>query len=137
MTTPADQPRVRYRAAVNGCFQRALDEPDGDIESSNIKEFYSKDNNYEEWFGGYEDEPTYEKWYNEYVDHKNPEKIYLNEYEEKGSGTPGVHHASYHSYRSNFVEQTDVWFLDDFYADPADIKARILKKEFDAQLLDV
>ena len=123
---------------------------DGDIESSNIKEFYSKDNNYEEWFGGYEDEPTYEewfreyanhqtyeKWYSEYVDHKNPEKIYLNEYEEKRSGTPGVHHASYHSYRSNFVEQTDVWFLDDFYADPADIKAKILKKEFDAQLLDV
>ena len=130
------------------------DEPDGDIESSNIKEFYSKDNNYEEWFGGYEDEPTYEqwfreyanhqtyeKWYSEYVEHQNREKIYLNEYEEKGSGTPGVHHASYHAYRSNFVDPTadpdSVWFLDDFYADPADIEDKILNKEFDAQLLDV
>lgn len=130
------------------------DEPDGDIESSNIKEFYNKDKTYKEWFGGYEDEPTYEewfreyanhqtyeKWYSEYVEHQNPEKIYLNEYEEKGSGTPGVHHASYHAYRSNFVDPTadpdSVWFLDDFYADPAAIKTKILNKELDAQLLEV
>ena len=134
------------------------DEPGGELESAGIKEFYNKDITYDEWFSEYADPPTYEdwfreyvnhqtyeKWFSEYAEHQNPDKIFDKDYEEKGSGLPrtdpGSYHASYHSYRSNFVDPTadptSVWFLDDFYADPAAIKTKILNKEFDAQLLDV
>ena len=134
------------------------DEPGGELESAGIKEFYNKDITYDEWFSEYADPPTYEdwfreyvnhqtyeKWFSEYAEHQNPDKIFDKDYEEKGSGLPrtdpGSYHASYHSYRSNFVDPTvdpdSVWFLDDFYADPAAIKTKILNKELDAQLLEV
>lgn len=134
------------------------DAPEDDLESSAIKEFYNKDETYDEWFGEYEDDPTYEewfreyadhqtyeKWFSEYAEHQDPDKIFDTDYIEKGSGLPGTdpesYHASYHDYRSNFADPaadpTSVWFLDDFYEDPAAIKTKILNKEFDAQLLDV
>ena len=134
------------------------DKPDGNVESSEIKDFYNKDKTYDEWFGEWfeenEDPPTYEdwfrayashqlyeKWFNEYALHQNTDKYFSSDYEENGSGTSGVHHAPYHNYRSNFTDPTadpeSVWFLDDFYEDPAAIRSMILGKEFDAQLLDV
>ena len=133
------------------------DKPDDIIfQSASIKEFYNKDKTYDEWFGEYDDPPTYEEWFREYADHQlydkwyreyalhDPEitdKLFDTEYVEKGSGESGVHYAPYHAYRSNFTDPSadpdSVWFLDDFYAEPAVIKTKILNKEFDAQLLEI
>lgn len=79
---------------------------------------------------------TYDQWFNEYALHNNTTKIFPTEYVEKGSGD-GTRHVSYHDIRSNFTDQPDVWFLDDFYKNPAATKAKILNKEFDQQLLNV
>ena len=84
---------------------------------------------------------TYEDWFNENALHKNTTKKFITDYKEKGSGlpanAPGYHHASYRGDVSNFTDQPDIWFLDDFYKDPAAIKTKILNKEFDEQLLNV
>ena len=149
------------KTGPGSCIDTAFDyrdRPGGDLESSDLKEFYNKDVTYDEWFGEYADPPTYEdwfreyvnhqtyeKWFSEYADHQNTDKLFEKDYEEKGSGLlrtdPESYHAPYHSYISNFVDPTadptSVWFLDDFYEDPAAIRTKILNREFDEQLLDV
>ncbi len=107
-------------------FEYRSSADDYDFEPSNIKECYDK---------------PYSDWFNEYALHQNPDKYFDTDYVERGSGKrsgeQGYRHASYQNYRSNFVEKGDVWFLDDFYNDPAAIKSKILNKEFDEQLLDI
>ncbi len=76
------------------------------------------------------------KWFEEYALHKNTTKKFDTDYVEKGSGD-GTHHASYTSYPSNFTENPDVWFLDDFYENPSEIKDKVLHNTFDEQLLSV
>ena len=96
---------------------------------------------------------TYDEWFREFALHENTKKKFAASYEEKGSGLtagdPKSHHASYHDYPSNFSENPDVWFLEDFYtapttkgsakdySDPSIIRSRILNKEFDDQLINV
>ena len=127
----ADIPKTGPGSCIDTAFDYR-DRPGGDLESSDLKEFYNKDVTYDEWFG-------------EYPDHQNTDKLFEKDYEEKGSGLlrtdPESYHAPYHSYISNFVDPTadptSVWLLDDFYEDPAAIRTKILNKEFDEQLLDV
>lgn len=76
-------------------------------------------------------------WFNEYALHKNTGKIFKTPYVEKGSGVSGTNHAPYRNYISNFMEHPDIWFLDDFYKDPDAIKAKILAKELDEQLINI
>ena len=79
----------------------------------------------------------YADWFDEYALHNNTKKKFGADYVEKGSGVAGTHYASYRDYISNFTDHPDVWFLDDFYEDPATIKSKILNREFDEQLLNV
>ena len=107
------------------------------IYPGNLKDFYKM---------------SYEDWYREYALHDPAvtTKEFTAEYEEKGSGvdasTPGYYHASYkdfdkypaqsyYSRPSNRV--TGVWFLDDFYAEPTEVRDNILNKVFDEQLLNI
>ena len=89
----------------------------------------------------WENKISYKDWFNEFALHENTTRKFPTKYVEKGSGLPatdsGSRHASYSAFRSNFVEHPDVWFLDDFFRDPAAIKSKILNKEFDEQLLNV
>ncbi len=84
---------------------------------------------------------TYQDWFREYALHEGTTKNFPTPYAEAGSGLPaneeGSYHASYHDYRSNFTEHPGVWFLDDFYRDPASAEAMIRNKRFDDQLLNV
>ena len=84
---------------------------------------------------------TYNDWFKENADHEGTDKAFVAPYEEKGSGTAGIHYASYHDYEAQcfggFNPEPGIWFLEDFYEDPAAVKEKILNKEFDAQLLSV
>ncbi len=79
----------------------------------------------------------YSDWFNEYALHQNTDKKFGAEYVEKGSGVAGTHYASYKTTLSQKNELPDIWFLEDFYKDPATVKAKILNKEFDDQVLNV
>ena len=99
--------------------------------------------------------PSYEEWFKEFARHEDTDKTFPTPYEEKGSGLKsteaGHKHVSYNSMRSNFVENPDIWFLDDFYTEgeiqtasdgtrytnPGAIKQKILNKQFDDQLVNV
>ena len=106
-------------------------EGDEDWKASSIKEYYNV---------------PFADWYAEYAKHEvDPKKTFRSEYKEKGSGTGGKH-ASYGDYPSNYTEETDIWFLDDYYifdssedTDPdlSAIKSKIIEKKFDKQLLIV
>ena len=97
-------------------------EAGGALESTNIKECYNV---------------PFDQWFNEFALHKNTKKLFPTPYAEKGSGVTGTHYISYRDILSNFTDQPDVWFLDDFYKNPAATKTKILNKEFDQQLLNV
>ena len=81
----------------------------------------------------------YSRWFKEYALHEGTTKKFLGTYVEKGSGTPGVHYASYHDYPKQFsaAEKPGIWFLEDFYKDPEEIKSKILNKQIDNQLINV
>ena len=79
------------------------------------------------------------KWYDEYALHKYTGKVFYDKYVEKGSGN-GSTHAAYKDYAkqpyaSRTGDTTNIWFLDDFYKEPATIKEKIENKELDEQLL--
>lgn len=90
--------------------------------SSTIKDFY---------------DVPFETWFNEYALHNDTDKVFRANYEELGSGVTGQHYAAYRDYDSNRTEHPDIWFMDDFYADPADVSAKILAGELDEQITDV
>ena len=94
------------------------------IVPSNIKECFKK---------------PFSEWYKEYARHEGTTKEFLSDYVEKGSGTRGVHYAHYHDYPKQFsaTEKPGIWFLEDFYKNPEDIKAKILAKKFDEQLINI
>ena len=92
------------------------------LTSTDIKKCYNK---------------PYADWFREYALHEDTEKDFPTPYEEKGSGESGKHYASYGKYPSNASDSPDVWFLDDFYRDPAQLKTKILNKEFDEQVLNI
>ena len=95
---------------------------EGDLISSTIKDYY---------------DTPFEVWFNEFAWHKNTEKDFRTPYEEKGSGTPGTNHAPYTKYDSNRTAKGDIWFLDDFYKNHAELKQEIMHGEFDEELLNV
>ncbi len=84
---------------------------------------------------------TYNDWFKENALHEDTDKVFAAPYVEKGSGTAGTHYASYHDYEaqcfSGFNPHPGIWFLEDFYEDPAAVKAKILNREFDEQLLSI
>ena len=94
----------------------------GDLVSSTIKDYY---------------DTPFKTWFNEYAHHENTNKIFKTPYEEKGSGRDGENHAAYSKYDSNRTANPGIWFLDDFYEDPAAIERKMRNKEFDSQLIDV
>ena len=100
------------------------EEDDMFIRSANIKDCFNR---------------TYADWFNEYALHKNTTKNFLGDYVEKGSGTPGVHYASYRNYPKQFsaTETPGLWFLEDFYKNPEEIRSKILARELDEQLVNV
>ena len=110
--------------ADNECFDYAW-RSSGKLRSSTIKDYY---------------DVPFREWFKEYALHEDPEKIFNTPYEEKGSGIDGQHYASYRdavNKGSNRTEQPDIWFLDDFYKDSADIKAKILAGQLDEQITNV
>ena len=111
------------------CTDTSFDVVDktGEIHTaSDIKSWYDK---------------PFSEWFKVYALHQDPGKKFATDYVEKGSGLSpgeeGYRHVSYHDYRSNFVETTGVWFLDDFYRNPSELEQKILNNEFDEQLLNV
>ena len=101
---------------------REEDDDDELYTSTYIKDFY---------------DVPYSDWFNEYALHKNTTKRFGAEYVEKGSGLAGTHYASYKTTPSQKNVLPDLWFLEDFYKDPAAVKATILNKEFDDQVLNI
>ncbi len=81
----------------------------------------------------------YADFFREFALHKKTKKKFETPYVEKGSGD-GTYHASYTDpqyYPSQYnIEKPSIWFLDDFYDDPAAIRDKVLNREFDEQLLN-
>lgn len=105
------------RECTDYTFDYAKD--NGEVDCSPIKKYY---------------EVPFMEWFKDFGLHKNKNRKYISSPYPNADGSS--EHVSYHDYRSNFVDTTDIWFLDDFYRDPADIKSKILKKQFDEQLLN-
>ena len=78
---------------------------------------------------------AYEKWFKEYAKHEGTEKDFRTPYEEKGSGTG--HYVGYVGSESNRTSSGDIWFLDDFYRNPTELKEKIKNKVFDEQLINL
>lgn len=78
---------------------------------------------------------AYEKWFKEYAKHEGTEKDFRTPYDEKGSGTG--HYVDYVGSESNRTSSGDIWFLDDFYRNPTELKEKIKNKEFDEQLINL
>ena len=121
------------------CTDNTFNPKDGEsYEISGIKKYY---------------DTPFEEWFKEYGLHQDTDKNFDTEYVEKGSGAAGYHRASYSgvdrkAYKddpenlynepiSNWVDHPDIWFLDDFYKNPAELKAKILAKQFDDQLVEI
>ena len=103
---------------------------DGSYHPSEIKPYYNT---------------PFETWFKEYALHQNTKKTFKTDYVEKGSGKAGVHYASYQDFdkypAQPYVDRTSdvtgTWFLNDFYAEPAEIENKILNNLFDEQLLNI
>ena len=95
---------------------------DGSLYVSTIKDYY---------------DTSFEDWFKIYALHESTNKKFETPYVEKGSGTAGKHIATYHGYASNRTDNTDIWFLDDFYADPAAMKEKILAGKIDESVINV
>ena len=108
----------------------SLEYYDGSYHPSEIKPYYNT---------------PFETWFKEYALHQNTKKTFKTKYVEKGSGTAGVHYASYldfdkypaQPYVDRSSDVTGTWFLNDFYAEPAEIENKILNNVFDEQLLNI
>ena len=92
----------------------------GDLTSSTIKDYYNT---------------PFDTWFNEFALHKDTKKIFKTPYVEKGSGERGKNYASYGNYDSNRTKTPGIWFMDDFYKDPADISEKVLAGQFDDQVI--
>jgi len=87
----------------------------------------------------------YDEWFNEYALHKNTDKKFDTPYVENGSGLrsteTGYKHASYTDSQyypsQHFLDAPDIWFLDDFYRNPAETKEKIRNGKFEEQFLNV
>ena len=95
---------------------------------------------------------SYEDWYREYALHDPAvtDKEFADDYVEKGSGLPASdpdhYHASYQDF-SKYPAQsyysrpsnkvTGIWFLDDFYKEPTEVRDTVLNKSFDGEVLDI
>ena len=95
---------------------------------------------------------SYEDWYREYALHDPAvtDKEFADDYVEKGSGLPAsdpdYYHASYQDF-SKYPAQpyyprpsnkvTGIWFLDDFYKEPTEVRDTVLNKSFDGEVLDI
>ena len=114
---------------------------DGTFEYGGTDEFPHGANIKECW----QNKISYKKWFKEYALHEGTDKKFRAKYEEHGSGTAGVHYASYQDfdkypaqpYADRTSDTTDIWFLNDFYLNPADAKAMIEDKVLDEQFLNI
>lgn len=82
---------------------------------------------------------SYTDWFNEFALHTDESKNFRNEYVEKGSGMRNVHYASYKDYPKQFssTEKPGIWFLEDFYKDPAEVEDLIRNRTLDEQLVSL
>lgn len=115
------------------CIPKSKIPDDGSFEYARGKKSYSP-SGIKEFYG-----VPFKTWFKEYALHKNTKKKFKTKYVEKGSGVSGTHYASYKDYPKQFseTEKPGLWFLEDFYKDPETISSKILKKEFDEQLLNI
>ena len=112
--------------------------PESRIPDDGSFEYYDENNCFPSPIKDYYDTP-FDEWFTEYALHQNTDKAFRTEYVEKGSGTRGIHFASYKDYpkQSSDTEKPGLWFLEDFYKDPKTINSKILNKELDGQLLNI
>ena len=110
----------------------------GSLRASDIKECW-------------QDKISYKKWFKEYALHEGTEKNFQTPYPENApSSKDGVPYASYadfnkyppQPYASRNPDDlndavTGSWFLDDFYAKPAEAKSMIEGKELNEQFLNI
>lgn len=123
-------------------YRSASESEESGLTATNLRECYSE--KCDDWSEG-SFRITYADWEKENVLRKNPKKVFGAPYEEKGSGTSGVHRASYKNfadypaqpYSTRTSEVTGIWFLDDFYKEPGEVLSKIRNNEFDEQLLDI
>ena len=94
----------------------------GSLNVSTIKDYYNT---------------PFKDWFKIYALHEGTDKVFETPYNEEGSGTDGEHIAKYHDYVSNRTDHTDIWFLDDFYADPAAMKEKILAGRIDDSVINI
>ena len=115
-----------YAKITKDCTDTTFEYTDseGDLAGSGLKD---EDGNY----------ASYNEWFTEYALHKNTKKKFKTPYVEKGSGEAGKKYATYKDFPANFTDSPDIWFLDDYYEDPAAVTAKVQNREFDKQLLDI
>lgn len=84
-------------------------------------------------------ETTYDQWFKTYALHQDTSLDFCDPYVELGSGTRGVHRASYKDFPKQFsaTEKPGLWFLEDFYKDPKDIRSKIENRVIDKQIMEV
>ena len=91
---------------------------------------------------------SYKKWFKEYALHEGTDKDFRTPYpEDAPSSKDGVPYASYSNFADyppqpyenlrTYDDVTGIWFLDDFYAKPAEAKAMIEGKVLDEQFLNI
>jgi len=91
----------------------------------------------------WQNKTSYNKWFKEYALHEGTDKKFSTNYDEKGSGTAGVHYASYLNYdkqpyaKHRTSPTTNIWFLDDFYLNPEEAKEMIEGQVLDEQFLNI
>lgn len=124
ITKPCDNGAFEYYYRYDDEYDDDIDDSERQRQNSEIKECYTL---------------PYSDWFNEYALHKNTPRDYVEPYVERGSGTRGRHRASYHDFPKQFsaTEKPGIWFLEDFYKDPADIQKKIENNVLDEQLVDV
>ena len=147
----ADITENDFLTSKNACFFA----DNADLVFSDIVNENAEDGTFEYWAGDdmylgsdikecWQNKVSYNKWFKEYALHKDTEKTFKTKYEEKGSGD-GTSPRSYQDfdkypaqpYADRTSDVTGIWFLDDFYMDPADAKAMIEDKMFDEQFLNI
>lgn len=130
---PAFSDIAEDQLPADGTFE--FDGKNGTFMVSKIKEFYGV---------------PFDEWFNEYGLHQNTKKKFSTDYVEDGSGVssedPRYRHRSYKDFEHYPAQRyegtrsgdvTGVWFLDDFYKEPAEAMGMIRNKELNEQFLNI
>ncbi len=124
---------IKNENADDGTFEYC--EGNDEYRGSNIKDCW-------------QDKIPYKKWFKEYALHQGTDKDFKTQYPEYApSSEDGTHYASYQDFdkypaqpyadRASTTDVTGIWFLDDFYLNPAEAKAMIKDKVLNEQFLNI